>query len=85
MLFAARAPGSSTRASVVMYKEPVSSHFFWVRGRGRFGKRALGCRTGRGAMKRRSPEAPFRVPVVVPAFGLVASLAALAVTFGVGT
>uniref|UniRef100_UPI003B52277A APC family permease n=1 Tax=Roseovarius indicus TaxID=540747 RepID=UPI003B52277A len=37
------------------------------------------------AMKRRSPEAPFRVPVVVPAFGLVASLAALAVTFGVGS
>ena len=37
------------------------------------------------AMKRRSPEAPFRVPAAVPAFGLAASIAALAVTFGAGT
>lgn len=37
------------------------------------------------AMKRGSPEAPFRVPAAVPAFGLAASIAALAVTFGAGT
>jgi len=37
------------------------------------------------AMKRRDPRAPFRVPAAVPAFGLVASLAALAISFGGGT
>lgn len=36
------------------------------------------------AMKRRDPRAPFRVPAAVPAFGLVASLAALAASFGSG-
>ncbi|WP_412508506.1 APC family permease [Roseovarius sp. SYSU LYC5161] len=34
-------------------------------------------------MKRREPEAPFRVPMVVPVVGLLAALAALAVNFGV--
>ena len=34
------------------------------------------------ALKWRSPEAPFRVPMAVPVFGFAASLAALAVTFG---
>ena len=34
-------------------------------------------------LKRREPDAPFRVPMAVPVFGLVAALAALAVTFGV--
>lgn len=33
-------------------------------------------------MKRRVPEAPFRIPMAVPVFGLAASLLALAVTFG---
>ena len=36
------------------------------------------------AMKRGSPEAPFRVPAAVPAFGLAASVGALAVPFGAG-
>lgn len=35
------------------------------------------------ALKRREPEAPFRVPMAVPVFGLSAALAALVVTFGV--
>lgn len=34
------------------------------------------------AMKNKSPEAPFRVPMAVPVFGLVAALAAFAVTIG---
>lgn len=34
-------------------------------------------------LKRRVPHAAFRVPMAVPVFGLAASLAALAVTFGV--
>ncbi|QGX97945.1 amino acid permease [Roseovarius faecimaris] len=33
-------------------------------------------------MKRRTPEAPFRVPAVVPLFGFLAALAALVFTFG---
>ncbi|MEQ8256186.1 MAG: amino acid permease [Roseovarius confluentis] len=34
------------------------------------------------AMKFKSPEAPFRVPMAVPVFGLVAALAAFGVTIG---
>ena len=34
------------------------------------------------ARKRKSPEAPFRVPVLVPWAGLIAALAALAATSG---
>lgn len=33
-------------------------------------------------LKRREPEAPFRVPAIVPLFGLLAALAALGFTFG---
>ena len=33
-------------------------------------------------MKSRSPEAPFRVPMAVPVLGLLAALAALALSFG---
>jgi hypothetical protein len=33
-------------------------------------------------MKRRAPEAPFQVPMAVPVVGLLAALAALAVSFG---
>ena len=36
-------------------------------------------------MKLQAPEAPFRVPMAVPIFGLAASLAALLVTFGAGS
>ena len=34
------------------------------------------------AMKRAEPEAPFRVPMVVPVLGLLGSLGALAISFG---
>ncbi|MCR9111979.1 MAG: amino acid permease [Rhodobacteraceae bacterium] len=34
------------------------------------------------AMKRRAPEAPFQVPMAVPVVGLLAAMAALAVSFG---
>ena len=36
------------------------------------------------AMKRAQPEAPFRVPMMVPVLGLIAALGALAISFGVG-
>lgn len=36
------------------------------------------------ALKSREPVAPFRVPMVVPVVGLIAALAALAVSFGAG-
>lgn len=35
------------------------------------------------AMKRKQPEAPFRVPMLVPVLGLLAALGALAVNFGI--
>lgn len=36
------------------------------------------------ALKRREPEAPFKVPMIVPVVGLIAALAALGVSFGAG-
>ncbi|KCV83108.1 amino acid permease [Actibacterium atlanticum] len=36
------------------------------------------------ALKRREPEAPFKVPMIVPVVGLVAAIAALGVSFGAG-
>ncbi|MRU14397.1 amino acid permease [Roseovarius sp. A21] len=36
------------------------------------------------AMKRRTPEAPFTVPMIVPVAGLLAALAALVLSFGGG-